>query len=219
MPPIFPPRSNAIARISILGVLILLAAVVGFLVWYTHSPVFNKVGVAVPQPVPFPHGFHVSAVGLDCRYCHESVEKSSYAGMPPTETCMSCHSQVKTESALLKPIRDSWASGKSVEWNRVNSVPDYAFFNHSIHINKGVGCESCHGRTDQQTTAVKANTFYMAWCLECHRNPAKYIRPRDQVYTMGYKPSEDQATLGARLVKEYNIQPSKVLLECSICHR
>jgi hypothetical protein len=219
MPPIFPPRSNTFARISILAVLVLLAAAVGLLAWYVHSPAVNKVGVAVPQPVAFPHGFHVAAVGLDCRYCHETVDKSSFAGMPPTETCMSCHSQIKVESALLKPIRDSWETGQPVAWNRVYDVPDHAYFNHEIHVNKGVGCETCHGRVDQQTTAVKANTLYMAWCLECHRDPAQFVRPVDQVYTMGYAPAEDQQVLGARLVQEYNIRPAMELMNCSICHR
>lgn len=219
MPLIFPPRSNTFAKVSILGGLILLAAVVGFLVWFIHSPTFNKVGVAVDQPVPFPHGFHVAAVGLNCRYCHESVDKSSFAGMPNTETCMSCHSQVKLDSPLLQPVRDSWANNTPIVWNRVNNLPDYAFFNHSIHINKGVGCESCHGRVDQQTTAVKSQTFYMTFCLDCHENPAKYVRPKDQVYTMGYQPAGDQMQIGKQLVGEYAIQSPSVLTNCSTCHR
>jgi hypothetical protein len=184
-----------------------------------HSSTFNKVGVQVPQPVPFPHSFHVSALGLNCRYCHDSVDKSSFADLPPAETCMSCHSQVALTSPLLQPIRDSYATGKPVQWNRVNKVPDYVYFDHHIHINKGVGCETCHGRVDQMGTDVKANTFYMAWCLKCHRNPADYVRPRENVYDMGYTPSESQQTLGARLVKEYNIMPPSQLMNCSICHR
>jgi hypothetical protein len=219
MPPIFPPRSNTFARVSILVGLILVAAITALAVVYVHSSTFNRVGVDVAQPVPFPHAWHVSVVGLDCRYCHESVDKSSFAGMPPTETCMSCHSQIKTNSALLKPIRDSWASGKPVEWNRVNKVADFVYFDHHIHVSKGIGCESCHGRVDQMTTDVKANTFYMAWCLQCHRDPSKFIRPKDQVYKMGYTPAEDQSTLGAKLVKEYNVLPSSQLMNCSTCHR
>lgn len=219
MPPIFPPRSNTFARLSILGVLIVLAAVVGFLVWFLHSPTFNKVGVEVGQPVAFPHGFHVAAVQLDCRYCHETVDKSSFAGMPPTETCMSCHSVIRTDSQLLAPVRQSWETGQPIAWNRVNNLPDYTFFNHSIHVNKGVGCETCHGRTDQQTVAVKAETFYMSWCLDCHENPAKYLRPVDQVYTMGYQPAGDQMEIGQQLIEEYNVRPASVLMNCSICHR
>lgn len=219
MPPIFPPRSNIFAKASILGILILLAAVVGALVWWLHSPTFNKVGVAVAQPVAFPHGFHTAAVGLDCLYCHDSADESSFAGLPPTETCMSCHSQIRLDSALLAPVRASWETGEPIAWNRVNDVPDYAYFDHSIHVNKGVGCESCHGRTDQQVTAVKTEAMYMSWCIDCHRNPAKNLRPLDQVTTMGYTPAEDQSALGARLMEEYDIRPASQLLNCSICHR
>jgi hypothetical protein len=219
MPPIFPPRSNTFARVSILAGLILLAVITAAVIWYLHSPTFNKVGQTIGQPVPFPHSFHVQVVGLNCRYCHASVDKSSFADLPPTETCMSCHSQVALQSPLLIPIRESWKTGKPVVWNRVNRLPGYVYFDHSIHVNKGVGCETCHGRVDTMTTDVKANTFYMAWCLKCHRNPANFVRPKDQVYTMGYQPAEDQQTLGAQLVKEYNIMPSYQLMNCSICHR
>ncbi|RPI94813.1 MAG: cytochrome C, partial [Chloroflexi bacterium] len=140
-------------------------------------------------------------------------------GMPPTETCMSCHSQIRLDSALLAPVRSSWETGEPIEWNRVNDVPDHVYFNHSIHISKGVGCESCHGRTDRQTVAVKANAMYMTFCLDCHENPAKYLRPKDQVYAMGYTPAGDQQAIGAQLVEEYNVRPPSVLTNCSICHR
>jgi hypothetical protein len=219
MPPIFPPRSNMIARASLLVLPLLLAIVVGLLVWWLHSPAFNKVGVQVEQPVQFPHSMHVAVVGLNCRFCHDAVDKSSFADLPPTQTCMGCHSQIKTDSALLAPVRASWESGEPIEWNRVNSVPDHVFFNHAIHVNKGVACETCHGRMDTAGTAVKAETFYMAWCLECHRDPAKYIRPVERVYDAGYTPAEDQKVLGARLVEEYNIKSSFQLTNCSICHR
>ena len=141
MPPIFPPRSNTFARASILVMLILLAAITAIVVWWLHSSTFNKVGVAVAQPVAFPHSFHVGVVGLNCRYCHAGVDKSSFADLPPTETCMSCHSQVALNSPLLIPVRESWKSGKPLEWNRVNNLPDHVYFNHQIHVNKGVGCE------------------------------------------------------------------------------
>lgn len=219
MPPIFPPRSNLIARVSILVVLILVAVVVAALVLWTHSSANNKVGVAVAQPVPFPHSFHVGVLQLNCRYCHDTVDKSSFADLPSTETCMSCHSQVATTSPALQPVRDSWKNGTPIQWNRVNRVPDYVYFDHSIHVAKGVGCETCHGRMDTEGTAVKANTFYMAWCLKCHANPANYLRPKDQVYTMGYKPSGNQQEIGTALVKEYNVMPSFQLTNCSICHR
>ena len=219
MPPIFPPRSNIIARASILVLPVVLAIVVGFLVWWTHSSTFNKVGVKVEQPVQFPHVIHVSTVGLNCRFCHDAVDKSSFADLPPVQTCMGCHTYVKTESALLAPVRAAWESGKPIAWNRVNNVPDYVFFDHSIHVNKGVGCDTCHGRMDTTLTAVKAETFYMAWCIDCHREPQRFIRPLDQVYNAAYKPAEDQKVLGARLVKEYNLLSTEQLMNCSTCHR
>ncbi len=219
MPTIFPPRSNTIARVSILGILILLVAIIGFLVWWVHSSTFNQVGVAVEQPVPFPHSFHVSVLKLDCRYCHDSVDKSSFADMPPTETCMSCHSQVALTSPLLQPVRDSWKTGKPIPWVRVNKLPDYVYFDHHIHVDNGIGCESCHGRVDLMGTDVKANTFYMAWCLQCHRNPANFIRPKEQVLAMGYTPAQPQEVLGPQLVKDYGILPVTQLMNCSTCHR
>jgi hypothetical protein len=219
MPPIFPPRSNTFARLSILIVLAVLTILVALLVWFLHSSTFNKVGLNVPQPVPFPHNLHVASLGLNCRYCHDSVDKSSFADLPPTETCMSCHSQIALDRPSLEPIRQSWKTGVPVQWNRVNELPGYVYFDHHIHVSKGVGCESCHGRVDQMTTNVKANTFYMAWCLDCHRNPAKFVRPKDKVYQMGYTPAEDQATLGPKLVKEYSIMGPGQLMNCSICHR
>lgn len=219
MPPIFPPRSNTFARASILVLLILLGAITAFLVWWLHSSTFNKVGVAVGQPVTFPHDRHVAVLQLDCRYCHDGVDQSSFASLPPTETCMSCHSQVAPTSPLLIPVRESWKYGTPIVWNRVNNLPDHAFFDHKIHVNKGIGCESCHGRVDQMGTAVKAEAFYMAFCIDCHRNPERFVRPLDQVYTMGYTPAESQVSLGPKLVQEYNIKPAQQLMNCSICHR
>ena len=219
MTPIFSRRSNFIAKASILGGAILLAAIIGLLVWWLHSPTFTRVGVPVAQPVPYSHQLHVAALGLNCRYCHDSVDKSAFADLPSTETCMTCHSQIATNVASLAPVRDSWLTGLPIQWNRVNQLPDYVYFNHEIHIAKGVGCETCHGRVDTMTTDVKANTFNMGFCLDCHRDPAKYLRPLDQIYTMGYQPSEDQLTLGAQLVQEYDIMSPSQLTNCSICHR
>jgi hypothetical protein len=219
MPQLFPPRSNIISRISILAILILLAVVTAGLVWYTHSPTFTKVGVPIPQPVNFPHNLHTAALGLNCRYCHAGVDQSSFADLPPAETCMSCHSQIKKDAASLQPIRDSYNNGTAIQWNRVNNLPDYVYFNHQIHVAKGVGCETCHGRMDQVTTAVRVKYFYMTTCTDCHDNPAKYVRPQANIYDMGYKPSESQALVGATLVKDYNIMSPVQLNNCSICHR
>jgi len=198
---------------------LVLVIIVGFLVWYSLSPATTNVGVAVQQPVPYPHNLHVAVLGLDCRYCHDSVDQSSFADIPSTETCMSCHSQVALTDPLLAPVRDSWKTGQPIAWTRVNRLPDFVYFNHEIHVNKGVGCETCHGRVDQMTTDVKANTFFMSWCLDCHRNPAPYLRPLDKITTMGYKPAGDQSAIGAQLMKQYNILPPTQLINCSICHR
>jgi hypothetical protein len=219
MPPIFPRQSNLIAKASILVGLVIGLAITASLIWYTHSSAYTRVGVPVPQPVPFSHTLHVGALGLDCRYCHASVEKSSFADIPPTETCMTCHSQIRVDAPDLAPVRESWQTGKPIVWNRVNQLPDYVYFDHQIHIAKGVGCETCHGRVDKMTTDVKANTFYMSWCLNCHRDPAKYLRPQDQVFTMGYQPAEDQQTLGTQLVAAYHVLPPSQLTNCSTCHR
>jgi cytochrome c7-like protein len=153
---------------------------------------------------------------MDCRYCHTSVEVSSSAGIPPTETCMGCHSQIWSEAPILEPVRESWRSGKSIQWTRVHDLPAFVYFNHSIHVNKGVGCATCHGRVDLMPMVWKENTLLMEWCLDCHRAPEKYIRPKDQVFNMEYKPEGDQAALGAKLVAEYKVRK---LTDCSVCHR
>ena len=219
MAQIFSRRINIFSRLSIILVPVLLAAVAGGVVWYAHSPAFTKVGVAVPQPIPFPHNFHVTTLGLNCRYCHAGVDQSSFADLPPAQTCMSCHSQIDTNLPVLKPLVDSYKNGTPIQWNRVNNLPDYVYFDHQIHITKGVGCETCHGRMDQETTAVRAKYFYMDTCTGCHRDPAPYLRPQANIFDMGYKPSQDQAILGAQLMKAYNILPADQLINCSICHR
>jgi hypothetical protein len=169
--------------------------------------------------VEFSHQHHVGGLGIDCRYCHSSVEVSSNAGIPPTYTCMSCHSQIWSDSPTLKPVRDSLADDTPIQWNRVYSLPDFVYFNHSIHVDKGVGCVTCHGRVDQMPLMAKAQTLHMEWCLGCHRAPEQYIRPREEVFNMDWQPPNgDQLTLGRRLVEEYHIQSVSVLTSCSTCH-
>ena len=170
----------------------------------------------ITQPVQFSHAHHVGGMGLDCRYCHTTVETSSFANVPPTKTCMNCHSQIWVTSPFLEPVRASFRTGESLQWVRVNNLPDFVQFNHSIHIKKGVGCETCHGRIDQMAGIFQASSLQMEWCLDCHRHPQNYVRPREAVFSMGYQPAEPQAVLGARLVKEYDIQS---LTSCSTCHR
>jgi hypothetical protein len=216
MPQVFHRSANVISRASIVGGGLLTAVLfVGGWFWVRSSYV---TGTNIPrdQPIAFSHKHHVGEEGFDCRYCHTSVETSTFAGIPSTKICMNCHSQIWSGSPFLEPVRASWASGQPIVWNRVNDLPDFTYFNHSIHIYKGVGCETCHGRVDQMPLTWKQNTLQMEWCLGCHKDPAKYVRPREEVYTMGYQPAEPQSVLGPRLVKQYNIQ-SKT--DCWFCHR
>lgn len=219
MPQIFHKSMNTISKVSIVGVVLLGLGSIVVLTTLFRSSFAIRVNDPIEQPIPFSHKHHVVDDGIDCRYCHQSVETSSLADLPPTETCMTCHSQIWNQSPVLEPVRVSFQTGQPIQWNRVNDLPDYVYFNHSIHIAKGVGCETCHGRVDQMPLTWKANTLYMEWCLNCHRHPENYVRPKDQVFTMGYKPPIDQAILGPQLVKEYNIQSPSRLDDCYICHR
>ena len=176
----------------------------------------TSVQSAPVQPIPFSHKHHVKDDGIDCRYCHTSVETSHFAGLPATETCMSCHSQIWNNVTVTQPIRDSWASGKSIAWTRVHNLPDFVYFNHSIHVNKGIGCSACHGNVSEMPLLYKVNTLNMNWCINCHRNPAKYIRPRSEVFNASYAYPENQDELGAQLMKEYHVQS---LTDCFTCHR
>ncbi|GMW03202.1 MAG: cytochrome c [Candidatus Hydrogenedentota bacterium] len=215
---IFPSSMNTLARVSIIGGVLLIAFGGGGAMAFYRSPFVTRVNEAITQEVPFSHRHHVAGLGIDCRYCHTSVETDAFAGIPPTETCMTCHSQVWTDAPMLQPVRDSWATGEPLEWTRVNDVPDFVYFNHSIHIDRGVGCVTCHGQVDQMPLMSKGQTLHMQWCLQCHKAPEKFIRPKSEVYNLNYEPAEDQQTLGARLVEEYGIQKSQ-LTNCSVCHR
>lgn len=218
MSQIFKPRSNFFAKVSIFGALFFIAGLSLVLVTFFRSPYITRVGIPIEQPVPFSHQLHVSGVGVDCRYCHTSVEESSFAGLPTTHTCMTCHSQILPDSPALVLLHSSFRSGNPIEWNRVNDIADFTYFKHNIHIQKGIGCESCHGRVDQMPLVMKTETLYMEFCLKCHRNPEEFVRPREEVYTMGWEPAEDQRQLGERLVAEYEIRPANKLDDCSLCH-
>src|SRR5207302_2581426 len=183
------------------------------------SPYTTYVGVPLAQPVPFSHRHHVEGLGIDCRYCHTSVEKSAFAGIPSTETCMSCHSQLWTDAPVLAPVRASLATNTPLKWNRVHDLPDFAYFDHSIHIAKGVGCSTCHGRIDQMPVVSQTQSLQMEWCLECHRAPENYVRPKEKVFDMEWRPPSNQKQVGADLVKNYHIQGANVLTSCSTCHR
>lgn len=217
MAQIFHRKSNTIARAAIGGSLVLVAAAGWVLYAGYWSPYTTTVDVPREQMVPFSHKHHVYGLGIDCRYCHTSVEKSAFAGIPPTETCMTCHSQLWTGAPLLEPVRESWASNQHLSWNRVNQLPDFVFFNHSIHVSKGIGCATCHGPVDQMPLSWKENTLYMKWCLECHRDPAKFIRPKNEVFNMSWE-ATNQTASGPELVADYHVHVIQ-LTDCSMCHR
>jgi hypothetical protein len=232
MAQIFPKSANEIAKASILAIPVL--AIGLFLGWtvFMRSPYITNQKIARSQPVPFSHKHHVGGLGLDCRYCHTSVEVSSTAGIPPTKTCMNCHSQIWTNAQILEPVRYSYRSGTSLQWEKVNDLPDFVYFNHSIHVNKGVGCNTCHGQVDGMALTLQQESLQMEWCLECHRAPEKNLRPREEVFNMTYQqPTEahpvkvdgkeftTQAELGAALVHKYNLRSVRDITSCSTCHR
>jgi hypothetical protein len=191
MAQIFDRSSNALARMSLVLTGLIVIALGFTLDELQRSPWVTRQGQRADQPVPFSHKHHVEGLGIQCQYCHTSVEKSSYAGIPPTRTCMNCHAQIWTDAQLLEPVRHSWATGQSIVWTRVHDLPDYVFFNHEIHVNKGIGCSSCHGRVDEMPIMYQQNTLQMEWCLNCHRNPAKNLRPTSEIYNMAWTgPSE-----------------------------
>jgi hypothetical protein len=219
MAQIFQRSTNTISRLSIYGA-VFIAAALGYLGWaITQSPYFTDVNVPRQQPVPFSHKHHVTDDGIDCRFCHTSVEKSSFAGIPSTHVCMSCHSKLWVNSPMLEPVRMSYQTDKSLQWTRVNALPDFAYFDHSIHIHKGVGCTTCHGPIGEMPLTWKANTLYMRWCVDCHKHPERYVRRREDVFNADYKPPKDQLALGRRLVKDYKIKDARQLTDCYTCHR
>jgi hypothetical protein len=219
MSQIFHHSSNSFARITVFGAVFIL----GFLGWavfeLSGGYFVTRQTQVREQPVPFSHAHHVGGLGVDCRYCHTSVESSSFANIPPTKTCMNCHSQIWRTSPTLEPVRASFRNDTSIKWTRVHDLPDFVYFNHSIHVNKGVGCETCHGRVDRMALAYQHATLQMSWCLDCHRNPEKYVRPRAAVFTMGYKPAGEQEEVGRQLVQQYKIQDPRTLTSCNTCHR
>jgi hypothetical protein len=216
MPQIFHRSANTLSRLTIYGAVFILAGL-----WYAlyaigDSSYFTDVNVAHDQPVPFSHKHHAGELGIDCRYCHTSVERSSFAGLPPTQTCMTCHSQIWVNSPMLEPVRSSYQTDKSIEWARVNALPDFVYFDHSIHVSKGIGCTTCHGPVAEMALTWRANTLEMSWCLDCHRQPERYVRPREEVFNADYRRPPNQLELGRKLVKEYKIHS---LTNCDTCHR
>jgi hypothetical protein len=216
MAQIFPRSANALARASILLGLFFVAAAGLALFQLARSGWVTRQGLVLAQPIPFSHDHHVAQIGIDCRYCHTAVEKSAAAGIPPTATCMNCHSQIWSNAPMLEPVRASFRDNKPLSWNKVNDLPDFVYFNHSIHVAKGVACVTCHGQVDKMPLMYQAESLQMEWCLACHRDPVANIRPREEVTNVNWQPPADLAALQRELAVKYNVQ-SKT--SCSTCHR
>jgi hypothetical protein len=216
MPQIFHRSTNTLSRVSIFGAAFMGAAGLWLILEINRSPYVTRAFEAREQPVPFSHAHHVGGIGIECRYCHTSVDRSAFAGIPPTKTCMNCHSQIWSLSPTLEAVRASFRTDTSVEWTRVHDLPDFVYFNHSAHVNKGIGCSTCHGRVDLMPLTWQQHSLQMEWCLECHRQPEKYVRPKAEVYNIAYEPPADQIERGRKLIREYNIHTR---VSCSTCHR
>jgi len=237
MPQIFHRSFNVISRLSIFGALFILVGLLWVVGKLNRSPYMTGAGVPRSQPVPFSHQHHVGGLGIDCRYCHTSAEDSAFAGVPPTKTCMNCHNQIWSYSAMLEPVRESYRTKTPLAWTRVHNLPDFVYFDHSIHAAKGVGCATCHGRVDQMPLTWQVATLHMEWCVDCHRTPERFVRPRDQVFNLAWEPPTspaelnalsgrlglaplaDSSELGKALKIKYRIGSPERLTSCSTCHR
>ena len=215
MPQLFPKWTNRLPLIGAIVTVGAVAAVVGFF-WYYGSPWYTDVGYRPVQPAPYSHKLHAGDLGIDCRYCHTAVEKANFAGVPPTQTCMNCHKLILPNSEKLLKVRESWATGQPIEWVRIHHLPDYAYFDHSIHLHAGVGCESCHGNIANMDVVAQQKPLSMGWCLDCHRNPDPQLRRPEDVTKMNWKPGKDHAEFVTRNRADKNINPSQ---DCAICHR
>jgi Cytochrome c7 and related cytochrome c len=218
MSQIFHRSTNTLARFSIYAAVFLAAGLLFVVAALDRSPYNTRQGVILKQPIPFSHQHHVAGLGIDCRYCHTSVEVSAFAGIPPTTTCMNCHKLIWSDSPMLEPVRASLRLNEPIRWTRVHDLPDFVYFNHGIHLAKGIGCVSCHGRVDEMPLMRQANRLQMEWCLDCHRHPERNVRPRSEVFRQDWEPA-DQALLGPALVREYRIRSPRDLTSCSTCHR
>jgi hypothetical protein len=219
MAQIFHRSTNFISRFSVFSSLFLVGLALTGILGAARSPYLTNQNQTRQQPVQFSHKHHVGDDGIDCRYCHTGVENSATAGIPPTKTCMNCHSVLFNNVGYLEPVRESYRTDKSIDWVRVHRLADFVYFNHSIHISKGVGCSSCHGQINQMPLVFQASSLQMEWCLDCHRNPERVLRPHDQVFNMDWKAPADQAEIGKKLAAEYKIRSAVELTNCSTCHR
>ena len=219
MPQLFHRSSNTLARLSIVLGLLIAGGGLMLVLQFNRTPYVTQAFVPRDQPVQFSHKHHVGDDGIDCRYCHTTVETTASAGIPPTKTCMNCHSVLFSNSPYLEIVRESWRSGNPIKWTKVHDLPDFAYFNHSIHVNKGVGCSTCHGRVDLMPLMYNVNSLHMEWCLECHRSPEKVLREQKDITNMEWVPPTDQDVKGKELAAKYHIQSTPVLTSCSTCHR
>lgn len=218
MPQVFSPSADTWLKFFFLGVTLFTLIIIALLAGIVRADYWTTESWVVDQPIPFSHKHHVAGLGIDCRYCHAGVETSADAGFPPTYTCMTCHSQIWTGAAMLAPVRESLAKGIPIHWHRVAKVPDYVYFNHSIHIHAGVGCVTCHGHIETMPLTYRVHGFDMQWCVDCHRDPAPHLRPRQFVTDMNWSTDEDRRALGHRLMVEYGVD-AKDITHCNICHR
>ncbi len=219
MSQIFHRSTNIIAKLSIVVVLALVAGAVGLVMGIERSPYRTREGEVYSQPVPFSHDHHTAAMGIDCRYCHTSVETSAFAGIPPTATCMNCHKQIWADSPMLEPVRASFRDDTPLRWNRVHDLPDFVYFDHSIHIAKGVGCNTCHGQVNEMPLLARGASLQMQWCVDCHRDPAKHVRPPEEVFNMEWERPAGDPHYGETLVEAAGIEDPQRLMSCSTCHR
>jgi len=215
MPQVFHPSTNTISRVSVFGAVFLVGGAVALGMAIVRSPYVTGAGIVRSQPIPFSHQHHVAEAGIDCRYCHRGVEREAFAGLPATEICMGCHSQLWHDSEMLAPVHESWKTGKPIPWVRMHDLPDYVYFHHGIHVSHGVACETCHGRVDRMPLTWRNATLHMEWCLECHRHPERNLRPANAVLAMGWEPGKDTPT-GAELAAASHVHTRT---DCSTCHR
>lgn len=220
MPQVFRPRANALVSVVLFSAALVVVAATVAAVLVSRSPYATAVNYTPEQPVPFSHQHHVGVLGIDCRYCHTGVEQSSFAGIPPTHTCMTCHSQIFTDQKMLAPVRASLMRDEPIHWVRVHDLADFVYFNHRIHVQNGIGCESCHGRVDEMALMRQAKPLTMSWCLDCHEDPAPNLRPKDKVYDLDWQPppKAERAALGRDLMRRYGIHAGR-LTNCTVCHR
>ena len=217
MAQVFSQRFTLLLRLAVLSALAALGTAV--IVYRINARADAPLDDPVEQPVPFSHQHHVRDDGIDCRYCHTSVETSAVAGIPPLATCMTCHSQLFTDAPPLAPLMNAYRGGPALQWNRVHDLPDFVYFDHSIHVAKGVGCTTCHGPIDRMPLVRRVASLEMQWCLDCHRAPERFLRPRDHVFDVDWRPLPDQLERGARLRKAYGLRSTRELTDCSTCHR